>query len=109
MTALSVAPEHGYYTTINIFHTTRERQAELSAVLAKGMHLLDAQPGFVGTSVHESVDGTQVVTYVQWENEEAFRSMRGRTDAQDHFRSVGELVTSVTVVGCRVTQVHPRP
>lgn len=109
MTALSVAPEHGHYTTINIFHTTPEQQAELSAVLGKGMHLLDRQPGFVGTSVHESTDGTQVVTYVQWENEEAFRSMRARTDAQDHFRSVGELVSSVTVVGCRVARTHIRP
>jgi heme-degrading monooxygenase HmoA len=106
MTAMSIAPEDRYYTTINIFNTTPEQQAELSATLAKGMHLLDRQPGFVGTSVHESSDGTQVVSYVQWSSEEAFRAMRARTDAQDHFRSVGELVSSVTVIACRVTQTH---
>jgi heme-degrading monooxygenase HmoA len=109
MTALSVAPEHGHYTTINIFHTAPEQQAELSEVLAKGMHLLDGQPGFVATSVHESTDGTQVVSYVQWETEQAFLAMRGRPDAQNHFRNVGRLVSSVTTVACRVTQTHSRP
>ena len=108
-TEMSVAPKHGHHTTINIFHTTPDKQAELCEVLAKGMHLLDGQPGFVATSVHQSLDGTQVVSYVQWESQAAFESMRARPDAQDHFQNVGRLVTGVTVVACRVTQTHAKP
>jgi heme-degrading monooxygenase HmoA len=109
MSSLSISPETNYYTTINTFRTTPQNQAKVSAVLAQGMHLLDRQPGFIGTSVHQSYDGVEVVSYVQWESKEAFDAMRARPDAQEHFKSVGGLVTSVNTVACRVTQTHNKP
>jgi heme-degrading monooxygenase HmoA len=77
-------------------------------VLAKGMNLLDREPGFVSTTVHKSTDGNEVISYVQWDSRDSFESMRGRADAQDHFASVGRLVTSVTSIACTATQVHNR-
>ncbi|MCQ9184190.1 antibiotic biosynthesis monooxygenase [Streptomyces sp. IBSBF 2953] len=107
MTSATIAPEK-YFTTVNIFHTAPENQDRLIEVLLKGMPLLDQQPGFVATSLHRSHDGGRVIAYVQWESKEAFEAMRARPDAQGHFASVGQLVTSVDAVPCRVAFTHDR-
>ncbi|GAA3082058.1 hypothetical protein GCM10020000_80000 [Streptomyces olivoverticillatus] len=104
----AVIAQKKYFTTINVFHTAREHQDELVEVLLKGMPLLDQQPGFVATSVHKSHGGQCVMAYVQWESKEAFEGMRARPDAQDHFASVGRLVTSVDSIPCWVAFTHEK-
>ncbi|MER7770510.1 FAD-dependent monooxygenase [Kitasatospora sp. NPDC096140] len=104
----AVITREKYFTTVNIFRTTPDRQDELVQVLLKGMPLLDQQPGFVATSVHRGHDGKEVVVYVQWKSRQAFEAMRARPDAQGHFAEVGRLVTSVDAIPCWVAFTHER-
>ncbi|MGW3186085.1 antibiotic biosynthesis monooxygenase family protein [Kitasatospora sp. NPDC001119] len=108
MSNLSIDPDHGLFTTINIFHTSPENQGRLLDTLVEGMALLDREPGFVGTAVHSSHDGTKVVAYVQWHSKQAFEATRGRSDTQGHFARVGQIVTAVDSIACGVTETYTR-
>jgi tetracenomycin F1 monooxygenase len=85
------------FTLINTFHVRPRDQValvtELAAVTEKVMQYL---PGFVGASVHKSVDGNHVVNYVQWETQEHFSSMFENAEAKTHMERVKALALSVT-------------
>ncbi|WP_369395539.1 antibiotic biosynthesis monooxygenase (plasmid) [Streptomyces sp. CG1] len=108
MTHISISPENGYYTTINIFRTTPENQRALADTLAGADGMLREHPGFVGAAVHVSHDGATVVSYVQWEKEDAFHAMRQHPEAQGHFHTVKDLVSSVDSIACSVTYTHDK-
>ena len=54
--------------------------------------------GFVGTSVHVSLDGTAVVNYVQWQTRDAFEEMFHSPAAREHVRELEAFVVSVSPV-----------
>jgi tetracenomycin F1 monooxygenase len=85
------------FTLINTFHVRPSDQgalvAELAAVTERSMRHL---PGFVGASVHKSVDGNYVVNYVQWETQEDFAAMFENAEAKAHMAKVKALALSVT-------------
>jgi heme-degrading monooxygenase HmoA len=64
-----------------------------------------SMPGFVGTSVHVSLDGTTVVNYVQWETRDAFDAMFKSQAAKEHLRELNVFVASVSPVFCDVVYV----
>ena len=53
-------------------------------------------PGFVGASVHVSLDGTTVVNYVQWKTRGAFDAMFRSPAAEEHMRELKALIVSVS-------------
>ena len=55
-------------------------------------------PGFVGASVHVSLDGTTVVNYVQWKTRDAFDAMFESPAAKQHMRELKAFVVSVSPV-----------
>jgi quinol monooxygenase YgiN len=55
-------------------------------------------PGFVGASVHVSLDRTTVVNYVQWKTRDAFDAMFGSEAAKEHMRELNAFVVSVSPV-----------
>ena len=61
--------------------------------------------GFVGASVHVSLDGTTVVNYVQWKTRTEFDAMFGSAAAKEHMRELGALVSSVSPVFYNVVYV----
>lgn len=98
---LTISEKDGYYTTITIFTTTPDRQQELYKLIKDGEESIRAFAGLVGAGLHISRDGTQVVGYAQWENEQAFLAMRSRPGGQEHFGQVRRLTTAVDLVDCR--------
>jgi heme-degrading monooxygenase HmoA len=54
--------------------------------------------GFVGSSVHVSLDGTTVVNYVQWKTRDAFDAMFESPAAKEHMRELNAFVVSVSPV-----------
>jgi quinol monooxygenase YgiN len=65
--------------------------------------------GFVGASVHVSLDGTTVVNYVQWETREAFDAMFESPAAKEHMQELGAFVVSVNPVFYDVVYVGKAP
>jgi heme-degrading monooxygenase HmoA len=97
------------FTLINTFHVRPSDQgplvAELAAVTEGSMRHLS---GFIGSSVHRSVDGNYVVNYVQWETREDFTAMFENAEAKAHMEKVKALSLSVTPVFYVVAYVGAR-
>ncbi len=64
--------------------------------------------GFVGASVHRSVDGSYVVNYVQWETQQHFAAMFDNAEAKAHMERVKALALSVNPVFYEVAYVGVR-
>ncbi len=87
------------FTLINTFHTTRERQGAIVAALRRFTdETARTLPGFVGASVHASLDGTRVLNYVQWRRREDLQAMLASPEAQAHMAEVGALADRVDPV-----------
>jgi quinol monooxygenase YgiN len=94
------------HTLINTFVVAPERQAAVVASLREFTeHHARAMPGFVGASVHASLDGGRVINYVQWETAADLAAMLGTPEARAHMAEVGALAQSVTPVPYRVAYV----
>jgi quinol monooxygenase YgiN len=64
--------------------------------------------GFVGASVHASLDGHRVVNYVQWESKADLGAMMASAEAQAHIKEVGALAEHVDPVVYRIAFVGSR-
>ena len=62
-------------------------------------------PGFVGSSVHVSLDGTRVLNYVQWQRRADLEAMLALPAAKAHIAEVGALADMVEPVPYRVAFV----
>lgn len=94
------------FTLINTFHTSPERQAAIVACLRRfTLETARRLPGFVGASVHASLDGRRVINYVQWARQQDLVAMLARDDAQAHMAEVGALADSVDPTPYRVAFV----
>ena len=61
-------------TLINIFETRPEQQQALIDRLSRFAEEVKEEPGFIGTALHRSTDGTHVVNYAQWRSEADYAS-----------------------------------
>jgi quinol monooxygenase YgiN len=64
--------------------------------------------GFIGASIHASLDGHRVVNYVQWESKADLGAMMASAPAKAHIAEVGALAEHVDPVGYRVAFVGSR-
>lgn len=66
-----IAAQDGLITHINVFTVEPERQDALVQSLRETIEAASTMPGWVSASLHRSLDGRQVVNYVQFESAEA--------------------------------------
>ena len=98
------------FTLINTFHTSRERQEAIVQSLQRfTTTVAQALTGFVGSSVHVSLDGTRVVNYVQWQHQADLEAMLALPAAKAHMAEVGALADRVDPVPYRVVFVSAAP
>lgn len=72
-------------TLINHFTVTPERQRELADLLMLLTEdTMRHQPGFIAANIHDSVDGTHVVNYAQWQSDGHFTAMLANPDCHEH-------------------------
>lgn len=64
--------------------------------------------GFVGASVHTSLDGRRVVNYVQWESKADLEAIMASAPARAHVAEVGALAEHVDPMDYRVAFVGSR-
>ena len=94
------------FTLINTFTVLPHKQAAVVQSLRdfteKYARFLS---GFIGASVHASLDGQRVVNYVQWQNKADLGAMMASAPAQTHIAEVGALAEHVDPVVYRVAFV----
>ena len=94
------------FTLINTFHTSRERQGAIVESLRRFTEgVARGLPGFVGASVHVSLDGARVVNYVQWRRRADLDATLALPQAKAHMAEVGALADKVDPVSYRVAYV----
>ena len=97
------------FTLINTFTIVPQRQE----AVVKSLRDFTEQharflPGFIGASVHASLDGHRVVNYVQWESKADLGAMMASAPAKAHLAEVGALAEHVDPVVYRVAFVGSR-
>ncbi len=94
------------FTLINTFHTSRDRQAAIVDSLRRFTEdFAGSLPGFIGASVHVSLDGARVVNYVQWRSSADIQFMLAQPEAKAHMAEVGALADRIDPVPYRVAYV----
>ncbi len=97
------------FTLMNTFTVLPQRQGAVVESLRRFTERhARFLPGFIGASVHASVDGHRVVNYVQWESEADLGAMMASAPAQAHIEEVGALAEHVDPVVYRVAFVGSR-
>ena len=97
------------FTLINTFSVIPERQ---DAVVASLRDFTEQHArffsGFIGASIHASLDGQRVVNYVQWESQADLGAMMASAPAKAHVAEVAALANHVDPVVYRVAFVGSR-
>ena len=105
----TVDPLRHVFTLINTFHVKPEHQRvlvdELAAITESTMQHL---PGFIGASVHRSLDGSHVTNYAQWESRAHFAAMLADPLVKPHLDRVQVLAISVQPIFHEVAFVGAR-
>lgn len=62
---------------INIFtvNNSSEQQEIVTSLENAAKQILYKHDGFISTRIHKSLDGTKVMSYVQWKNKESIEKM----------------------------------
>lgn len=89
----------GATTMINLFTVEPGDQAELVRLEVEGMSGIAAtMPGFVRGSIHRSLDGTRLVNYLHWADDDAWRNahemLSGNAKYQEHMSNVRRIATA---------------
>jgi quinol monooxygenase YgiN len=97
------APAAPPFILINVFHTTPDRQGALAALL-RGFteEVTQYAPGFIGATVHASLDGTRVLNYVQWVRREDLDAVLATPEGRAHMAQAGALADRVDPMPYRV-------
>jgi heme-degrading monooxygenase HmoA len=91
------------FTLINTFTVTPHNQGAvieyLRSFTEQHARFLN---GFIGASIHASLDGHRVVNYVQWESSADLSAMMASAPAKAHVAQVGALAERVDPVAYQV-------
>jgi quinol monooxygenase YgiN len=108
MTIISRNSPHA--TLINVFTVEPGNAAELAALLDRVTEqVMRHVPGFVSANIHVSTDGTRVVNYAQWEDEQSYRAMLADPTAREHMGAAAALARGFDPHVYTVESVHQRP
>ncbi|SDL88685.1 antibiotic biosynthesis monooxygenase family protein [Sediminibacillus halophilus] len=76
-------------TLINVFTVDPENQARVVELLTKATDIsVRHAPGFISSSLHQSLDGTKVTMYAQWKSEEEYNAMRRDPKPLPYFQEI---------------------
>lgn len=106
MASTTIDDQADICTLINTFDVDPSRQAAVVDLLCRfTVEHARTLSGFVGASVHESLDGRHVVNYVQWATRDDLTAMLQTEAAKVHMAEVGALAYAVQPVLHRVAFV----
>jgi heme-degrading monooxygenase HmoA len=82
---MRITKENDLITLINVFDTTQEQQDALIDQWVRFTEEVRNEPGYLGTALHKSTDGTRVINYAHWRSQadfDAFLRIHGADLAQ---------------------------
>jgi len=68
-------------TLINVFETKPEQQQALIDQWTRFTEVVKHEPGYLGTALHKSTDGTRVINYAHWRSQADFDAFLRRHGA----------------------------
>jgi len=69
---MHISKDGDLITLINVFDTTPEQQQALIDQWVRFTEEVSNEPGYVGTALHKSTDGTRVINYAHWRSQADF-------------------------------------
>jgi len=78
---MHISKDGDFITLINVFDTTPEQQ---QALIDQWVHFTEEvrnEPGYVGTALHKSTDGTRMINYAHWRSQADFDAFLKRHGA----------------------------
>ena len=98
--------DDGTTTLINVFTVDPSNQDELVRLAFDGIsNIASKVPGFVRAAIHRSVDGTQLVNYIQWADADAWQRSHELLGADPHFVKHMEDVAKIATPAPRLYDV----
>ncbi len=89
---MDISKDNDVRTVINILSGNPENQNELIDIWSKFLNdIAKNQPGFVGASLHKSIDGKRVVSYSQWKSDEDFQKVFSDISAKSYLDKQKEI------------------
>jgi quinol monooxygenase YgiN len=76
-----ITREGNLITLINVFETKPEQQQALIDQWVRFTEEVRNEPGYVGTALHKSTDGTRVINYAHWRSQADFDAFLQRHGA----------------------------
>ena len=89
----TISKENNYLTLINIFTVSPANQQKLVNLLIQATEIVKESPGFISSSLHDSLDGTKVTMYAQWTSIEDYNKMRGNPAASPFLQKAMEIAS----------------
>src|ERR1700748_3465517 len=87
-----IAESNGICTQITTVKIKPENQDEILKLMKERARFMATQPGFVSVNLHRSKDGSHIVNYIQWTNEEKLAAAHKSPEFRKKWPQFGELV-----------------
>src|SRR5262245_45149615 len=105
---MTIRPNSGVITLINIFAVNPENQQRLVAVLKDGTEaIMSKRAGYISASIHVSKDGRHVINYSQWKSVMDIEAMRQDPDVGPYMRRVANFGT-FEAIACEVSYLEDK-
>jgi quinol monooxygenase YgiN len=102
----TIRQDTGVVTLINVFTVDQaDQQRLLDAWRQATDEVIRHLPGFISANLHRSLDGTKVVNYAQWANQEAFAAMLQNADVRPHLEEIQHIGQAAPIL-CEVVSTH---
>ena len=92
----TIAMNKNLVTLINVFTVEPEDQQRLVDIFVEAGLAMSKQPGFISANIHKSLDGRQVINYVQWRSKEDLEAISNNPDTTAHIDEIKKLAKGNT-------------
>lgn len=92
---LTISRDSDLFTAMIFIEVSPDKQREMFEVNVSATEKIERLPGFVAAAFHNSLDGTMLTEYVQWENEDFFRRAFDAPAFYEHLPEIDRLAEHV--------------
>ena len=90
-----IGESNGICTQITTVKMNPDNQDEILKLMVERARFMAKQPDFVSVNLHRSKDGSHVINYVQWTNEDKLAAAHHSPEFRKKWPRFGELVQEI--------------
>ena len=87
---------NGVVTQITTVKLTPERQEDVLTLMTERARFMASQPGCVSVSLHRSKDGSHIVNYIQWKDEEGLHAAHRSPEFRKKWPQFGKIAEEIS-------------